>query len=106
MKTALITEHLRELSKLYGRVDETHRCSSFHNAAHNIDESGIEEVESSKDYAGIRGVGPSTCSVIDEFIKTGSSTRFKELNERLTDVETSEQKLSAALDVLKKFKKP
>lgn len=99
MKTQLITEHLVKLGTLYFNSNDISRASTFNTAATNIELSyPIELPEDISILKSIKGIGPSTINEIEEFIKTGTSSRLLKLLE--TNKEVSIDNLSS-IDKLK-----
>lgn len=80
MLTELVTDHLKNLSKLYMQHDDMIRANTFSTAALNILEKYPENFpDNINEVKNIRGIGPSTINEINEYIKTGTSSRLEEL---------------------------
>lgn len=99
-----IVNHLTELSQFYLKLEDTIRASSFSRAAHAISELDLDIIENINQLNGIKGVGKSTKEVVDEFMKTNTSSRFETLKKKLQNESNSNEATEKASNILKKFK--
>lgn len=104
-----VLEHLRSLASMYSKLGDNRRAGSFVRAASAIEESSIENIEDPSELHSLHGVGDSTVQVVRQFLSTGTSDRYKELEEKLKDTESLKDdrasKMKAAMDKIAKFRK-
>lgn len=81
-----IINHLREIAKIYGIRRETQRAIAFNRAADSLQASD-QDVTELPDPTVLPNIGGSTAGVILEFLKTGTSTRYQDLEKTVPKVE-------------------
>lgn len=81
-----ISEHLKEIARIYGIRKETQRAIAFNRAAEAV-ANFKDSVAVLEDLQSIPNVGGSSAAVIREFIDTGTSSRYQEIQKDLPAVE-------------------
>lgn len=78
----LLVTQLDRIGDLYIKLGDTYRSKTFKRAANLVSELNFP-VTSSQQLAHLKGVGPSTRTVVDEFLTTGRIGRLEELEARM-----------------------
>ena len=83
-----LADHLYEIYKYYEIENDTYRAKTFLEASEKIRIYPDELIsgKDAKEKIG-RGIGTSTMEVIDEYLSTGTSNRFKQLRDKNVDRE-------------------
>lgn len=74
----LLAQHCLEIVAYYALDQNKYKALTFENLAH-LAEEYPEEIRSGTQLMSIRGFGPASRTVVDEFLTTGTSKRLEEL---------------------------
>lgn len=79
-----IADHLTAIGRFYVLTRDEYRSKAFLTAANTI-RTAANRVNSGAEALRLPGVGKSSAEVIDEFLTTGTSARYRELEAKLGD---------------------